>query len=84
MALIFKAPAGPVPASTTAAVQKHVKGASRAERPKISLSDDDTIVKQVLETHSPNLYGVDVKPLLVEIEYIFGLATQSTDAGVTV
>ncbi|XP_031380311.1 protein SIEVE ELEMENT OCCLUSION B-like [Punica granatum] len=69
------APAGP----TATALQKYMRGGAPGERSMISMSDDNLMMKQVLETHSPDGLELDVRPLLLIVEDILTRATPSVD-----
>ncbi|XVE84073.1 hypothetical protein DITRI_Ditri16bG0139700 [Diplodiscus trichospermus] len=52
----------------------------RADRGGIlSMSDDNVMIKQILETHSPDGRAVDVRPLLSLVEDILNRASQHVD-----
>lgn len=86
MALTTNIPApGPAPAGPTAtALQKYVKGTAGGERTMTLMSDDNMMMKQILETHAPDGLEFDVKPLLILVEDILSRATHSADTLVTV
>ena len=54
------------------AMQRLIKGGDRS---MITMSDDNVMMKQVIETHNPDGRDVDVKPLLRLIEDILNRAT---------
>ena len=50
----------------------------------ITMSDDNVMMKQIVETHAPDGREVDVKPLLHLVEDILKRATLQTDTSLTV
>lgn len=81
MPLSPKAPAGVAAASV---LQKYAKGVPGGERTMISLSDDNIMMRQILETHAPDGLEMDVKPLLILVEDILSRATSSATTLMTV
>lgn len=62
--------------AANAALQKLIKGSDRSA---LAMSDDNVMMKQVLETHSPDAIEVDVRPLLFLVEDIINRATRGLD-----
>lgn len=85
-ALTAKVPAtAPAPTGPTATtLQKYMRGSIGRERSMISTSDDNIMMKQILETHAPDGLEVDVTPLLILVEDILAHATLSADTLVAV
>ncbi|KAK4772639.1 hypothetical protein SAY86_014414 [Trapa natans] len=75
-----KVPAASAPAGPTAtALQKYMRGGVGCERSMISMSDENMLMKQILDTHAPDGMEVDVRPLLAIVEDILNHATLSAD-----
>ncbi|KAG6741658.1 hypothetical protein POTOM_054935 [Populus tomentosa] len=55
----------------------------RSDRSMITMSDDNVMMKQIVETHAPDGREVDVKPLLHLVEDILKRATLQTDTSLT-
>ncbi|XP_030544740.2 protein SIEVE ELEMENT OCCLUSION B-like [Rhodamnia argentea] len=62
------------------AMQRLIKGGDRS---MITMSDDSVMMKQVMDTHTPDGREVDVKPLLHLVEDILNRATLSVDTVAT-
>jgi hypothetical protein len=56
----------------------------RSDRSMITMSDDNVMMKRIVETHAPDGREVDVKPLLHLVEDILKRATLQTDTSLTV
>lgn len=78
IAMAFRSPLAAAPG--TGATQKLIK----SDRSMLALSDENSMMKQILTTHAPDGREFDVRPLLHVVEDILSRATLQVESTLTV